>query len=169
MIRDEEVFKIGILGRTHGVKGELNFQFTDDVFDRVDADYLLLKLDGILVPFFIDEYRFRSNSTALILFSDIDSSEKSQKLVGREVFFPYSLCDVAKKDTFEFTDLIGFSIDGVGKITGIDDYTENILFEVEDNNGKQILIPAVDELVEDVDYDNKVLKMNLPQGLVNLN
>ena len=51
MIKEEEVYKIGKLGKTHGVKGEISFLFDDDVFDRVDADYLVLMIDGILVPF----------------------------------------------------------------------------------------------------------------------
>ena len=59
MIRKEEVYKIGRLGKSHGVKGEVSLQFTDDVFDRVEAEYLILDIDGILVPFFMEEYRFR--------------------------------------------------------------------------------------------------------------
>ncbi|MDO5447510.1 MAG: ribosome maturation factor RimM [Prevotellaceae bacterium] len=169
MIRDDEVYKIGVIGKTHGVKGELNFTFTDDVFDRVDADYLILRIDGILVPFFIDEYRFRSDDRALIIFNDIDSTEKAQSLVGIEVFFPYALSDKAKDDTISFNDLIGFTIEGIGTITGIDDYTDNILFEVKTDNEKQILIPAVDEFVEYVDYDKRIIKVNLPEGLLDLN
>ena len=64
MIKQEEVYKIGKLGKPHGVKGEINFLFDDDVFDRVDAQYLILDIDEILVPFFMEEYRFRSDSTA---------------------------------------------------------------------------------------------------------
>ena len=56
MIKAEEVYKIGRLGKAHGVKGEVSFQFDDDIFDRVDADYLVLDIDGILVPFFMEEY-----------------------------------------------------------------------------------------------------------------
>ena len=66
MIRREEVYKIGKLGKPHGVKGEVSFMFDDDVFDRVDADYLVLDVDGILVPFFIEEYRFRSDESSFI-------------------------------------------------------------------------------------------------------
>ena len=40
MIKKEEVYKIGRIGKTHGVKGEVTFNFDDDVFDRVDAEYL---------------------------------------------------------------------------------------------------------------------------------
>ena len=60
MIRKEEVYKIGIFNKPHGIHGELSFTFTDDIFDRVEAEYLICLLDGIFVPFFIEEYRFRS-------------------------------------------------------------------------------------------------------------
>lgn len=69
MITPDDVFQIGRLGRPHGVKGEITFQISDDVFDRVDAEYLLLELDGILVPFFMEEYRFKSDETVLMKFA----------------------------------------------------------------------------------------------------
>ena len=73
MIKQEDVYRIGRLGKPHGVRGELSFQFEDDIFDRVDADYLILDIDGILVPFFIEEYRFRSNEICLLKLCDIDT------------------------------------------------------------------------------------------------
>ena len=66
MIKKDEIFKIGIFNKPHGVKGEVSFTFTDDIFDRVDCEYLVCLLDGIFVPFFIEEYRFRSDTTALV-------------------------------------------------------------------------------------------------------
>ena len=56
--KEEEVYKIGLFNKPHGIHGELQFTFTDDIFDRVDCDYLICLLDGIFVPFFIEEYRF---------------------------------------------------------------------------------------------------------------
>ena len=53
MIREEDVYRIGKIGKPHGVKGEVTMMFSDDVFDRVDAEYVVLMLDGILVPFFM--------------------------------------------------------------------------------------------------------------------
>lgn len=44
MIRQEEVYRIGRLGKTHGVKGEVTLLFDDDIFDRVDCDYLILEV-----------------------------------------------------------------------------------------------------------------------------
>ena len=78
MIKAEEVYKIGRLGKAHGVKGEVSFQFEDDIFDRVDADYLVLDIDGILVPFFMEEYRFRSDTVCLVKFKGVDTQQRAQ-------------------------------------------------------------------------------------------
>ena len=88
MIRREEVYKIGRLGKTHGVRGEISFLLDDDVFDRTDADYLILDIDGILVPFFIEEYRFKTDSNALMKFDGIDTQERARELTGCDVYFP---------------------------------------------------------------------------------
>ena len=45
MITREELIRIGRFNKPHGVKGELSFTFTDDIFDRVDCDYLICRLD----------------------------------------------------------------------------------------------------------------------------
>ena len=41
MIRPEEVYKIGMFNKPHGIGGELQFTFTDDIFDRVEAEYVV--------------------------------------------------------------------------------------------------------------------------------
>ena len=63
MIERDELIKIGRFNKPHGVKGELSFTFTDDVFDRTDCPYIVCEIDGIFVPFFIEEYRFKSDTT----------------------------------------------------------------------------------------------------------
>ena len=88
MIKKEEVYKIGMFNKPHGIHGELSFTFTDDVFDRVDCDYLICLLDGIFVPFFVEEYRFRSDSSALVKLEDIDSAEQARKFTNVDVYFP---------------------------------------------------------------------------------
>ena len=169
MIRQEEVYKIGKLGKTHGVKGEISFLFDDDVFDRVDADYLVLDIDGILVPFFMEEYRFKSDSNALVKFEDIDTQERAQQLTGTDVYFPRALAD-SDEDSLSWAAIVGYDIadaqtgQSVGKIAAIDDSTQNILFELED--GK--LIPASEELITAIDKENRTITIDIPDGLLDL-
>ena len=170
MIKEEDVYKIGRIGKTHGVKGELSFFFDDDVFDRADADYLVLRVDGILVPFFLEEYRFRNDSVALLKFEDIDTQQRAAELTGCDVFFPRSLTPADGDGDLTLASLVGFSIvdaatgTTIGTIADIDDSTVNTLFELEDG----MLIPAVDELVTDIDTTRRQITMQLPDGLLTL-
>jgi len=169
MIRQEEVYKIGKLGKTHGVKGELSFLFDDDVFDRVDADYLVLDLDGILVPFFIEEYRFRSDSNVILKLEGVDTQERARELTGTDVYFPLSLVD-DDEAPLSLNFLVGFELidaasgKSIGRIASIDDQTANLLFELEDGT----LIPANDDLITHIDKDLRQIILDLPEGLLDL-
>lgn len=169
MIKKEEVYKIGRIGKAHGVKGEVSFNFDDDVFDRVDAEYLILEVDGILVPFFMEEYRFRSDSTALVKFEDIDTQDRARELTNCDVYFPRDLAD-DEEEVLTYSFLVGFDIieastgKKVGTIASVDESTLNILFELEDG----MLIPASEELITDIDKDNKTITIALPEGILDL-
>lgn len=173
MITQEEVYKIGRIGKPHGIKGEVHFSFDDDVFDRVDAEYLILEIDGILVPFFMEEYRFRGESSALVKFCDIDSQDKARELTNCDVYFPYKLTD-EDPENIRWTQIIGFQLinvsnqQSIGTIIGIDDNTINILFEVETQDKRNILVPANEELIEEINTDNKYISIQLPEGLLEL-
>ena len=88
MIRNEEVFKIGYISKHRGLRGEVELVFTDDCFDTGTADYLVLDMDGILVPFFWEEYSFKNQDTAILKLEQIDTEEQARRLVGHSVFYP---------------------------------------------------------------------------------
>ena len=169
MIRKEEVFKIGVINKPHGVKGEVSFTFTDDLFDRVDCDYLILLMDGILVPFFIEEYRFRSDNVALVKFEDIDTAEQARRFTNVEVYFPKKYMD-EEEDVTSWNFFIGFRVEDVrhgylGEITNVDDSTLNVLFAIE-KDGEELLLPAHEEFIIDLDRERKVIKVDVPDGLI---
>lgn len=169
MIKEDEVYKIGQITRTHGVKGEVSLCFTDDVWDRADADYVVLLIDGILVPFFIEEYRFRSDTVALIKFEGYDTSEASATLCGCEVFFPFSLTPEANpEEEYTWRYFTGFQLFEedhglLGTIEHVNDSTQNILFQV-----GELLIPAAEDFITDIDHQSRRITMRLPSGLLDL-
>ena len=169
MIRKEEVYKIGRLGKVHGIKGEISFLLDDDVFDRVDADYLVLDVDGILVHFFIEEYRFKTDSNVLMKFDGIDTQERARELTGCDVYFPRALAE-SDEDNLSWAEMIGYSLvdaqsgQKIGTIAAVDDSTINILFELEDGR----LIPASEELITNIDTQKHQIEINLPEGILEL-
>ena len=172
MIRKEEVYKIGVINKPHGVKGEVSFTFTDDLFDRVDCDYLVLLLDGIFVPFFIEEYRFRSDTTALVKFEDVDTVEKARMFTNVEVYFPVKYLEEEDDDdtipTWNY--FVGFKVEDInhgylGDITHVDDSTMNILFVIE-KDGDELLIPAHEEFIVGLDKKQRKIQVEIPEGLL---
>lgn len=170
MIKDSEVYKIGIVGKAHGIKGELSIQIDDDVFDRVEAEYLVLKLDGIMVPFFMEEYRFKSDEVVLVKFEGIDTQERARELTGVEVFFPRALAEQDEESELSYAALVGFTLvdnatqKSVGTIAYVDEQTINIMFELTDGR----LIPASEELIIGIDAEKKEIEMIIPEGILDL-
>lgn len=170
MIKQDDVYKIGRIGKPHGIKGELTMMVEDDVFDRVEGEYLILLIDGILVPFFIEDYRFRSEQSALVKFCDIDTQERASELTGCDVFFPRSLSDSDDTDTLTWQEAIGYQVADnnsgktLGTISYIDTSTANTLIELD--NG--MLIPAAYEIIKDINTEQRLITMSLPEGLMEI-
>lgn len=172
MIKESEIFKIGKFTKPHGIKGEIAFAFDNDVFDRVDCPYLICHIDGIFVPFFVTEYRFKGKETALITFEDIDNDEKAHRLAGLEVYFPrkYFEEDEMPEIDYSWNFFIGFkAIDNaygeLGVIEEVDEKTINTLFLIR-NGENEYIVPATEDFIAEVDPKNKVVHFNLPDGLL---
>ena len=169
MIAEDEVYRIGRISHTHGVHGEVSMTFTDDVWDRAEAEYLILRIDGILVPFFMEEYRFRSDTTALIKFQAYDSADAARELCGADVYFPHALTPQrAEGEAYTWKYFTGFRVVAedrgeLGTIDYVDDSTANVLFQV-----GEYMIPAAEEFIRSVDHQGRVLLMSLPEGLLEI-
>ena len=171
MIEPREVIKIGKVTKTHGVSGELSCTFINDIFGEDDAPYLVADIDGIFVPFFIEEYRFKSDVTALIKFEDIDDTDSAKLLLGRELYFPMKY--LSDEDVNNFGEgLVGYKIYSnkslIGTVSAVDDTTANILFSIITESGDEILIPATDDFVESIDENKREIIMSLPEGLLEI-
>ena len=150
----------------------MQFTFTDDIFDRVEAEYIVCLLDGIFVPFFIEEYRFRSDTTALMKLEGIDTAERARMFTNVEVWFPVKHADDTESEELTWNYFVGFRMEEIhyghlGEVTDVDTSTLNTLFVI-NHNGNELLIPAQEEFITDIDRKHKVITVSLPAGLINL-
>lgn len=170
MIREEEVIYIGRITRYRGIIGEVELQFTNDAFDRGEAEYLVLNRDGILVPYFWEEYRFKNDSTVILKLMNIDTEAAAKRLVGAEVFYPAAAICEEDADTLpSLKALVGFEVSdqqgrSLGRITDVDDSSVNILLLLSSGH----LIPYHDDFLLHYDLQKKVLQLNLPEGILDL-
>ena len=177
MITRDELIAIGHYNKPHGVAGEISA--------TVDVDWELLRelsclvsdIDGIFVPFFVNAIRPKSGDTVLLTIDGIENEKDVARLVNRDIYalkrdYRQESID-ADADGYPLDFFIGFELqdsDGswVGEITDVDEQTENAIFIVE-RDGSDLMVPASDDLIVEFDEDKKLMVMDLPTGLLDLN
>ena len=167
MIHPSDLLPVGETGKTHGLKGEINCEFTKD-FDMESCTYFVFEMDGILVPFFIEDYRFRNDDTALVIFSGLKSESDVRELSGKTIYVNKEMMIEEDDDELTAYSMIGFTLvnekgENLGVINGVDDQTENILFELGEH-----LIPVASVEILGLDVENKVAVVEIPEGLLDL-
>lgn len=185
MITTDQVFQIGRLTRTHGIHGEMELQFTDDAFDRGEAEYVVLLIDGIFVPFFFESYRFKNNEAALIQFVDIKSEREARRLVGLPVYYAHdALPEDEEPELRSLQGIVGFTVllpdlaattdetqlatRELGEVAQVIPQGDSTLFIVNTDEG-EVYIPYHDDFLLDYNLRARYLVLQLPEGVLELN
>lgn len=177
MITREELIAIGHYNKPHGVVGEISATVDVDVDVLRALSCLVSDIDGIYVPFFVNGLRPKTADTVLLTIDGITSEQEAARLVNHDIFAlkrDYRQeSDDAMADGYPLDYFIGFDLvdnDGtrVGTICDVDEQTENAIFVVE-RDGDEVMVPATDELIVEFDLDRKVITMDLPTGILELN
>lgn len=175
MILQKDIAAVGRLLKPHGINGELVVMLDRDIPAWDELKCIILIMDGIPVPFFIEADRPKSAETDLITLEGIETEKEAQALCGKTVYVLKS--DLARSENdddeegFYADDLVGFTAfsdnsEKLGKIIGLDTSTENYLFIIETESGEQLLVPAVGEFIDGIDAEKKEVTFSLPEGLL---
>lgn len=177
MIADSDILPIGSFGKPHGVNGEINL-LTDCDIESLSC--VIVDIDGINVPFFFDSVRPRGTESYLVVIDGIGSDKDVSGLVNKKVFALKSELHSVEVDNgecegdgFYADDLIGYDVTDAeaglsGVIEDVDDSTDNVLFVVRTVEGRHVLIPVADEFISEIDVDKRLLKLDLPAGILEL-
>ena len=176
MITSKEISYIGKCFKPHGIKGEISASI--EVMNIEDLSCLIMDIDGIFVPFFMESYREKGLNTFLLKFEGIDSDEDVDLFSGKELYalnielsdeVDENLSDMIYLDELNVYSIAIESNIIIGQVVNYDNSTENPLFIDNDLSDKELLIPIVEEFIIKIDKTNKILTMDLPIGLMDLN
>lgn len=166
----QEYLEIGQIVNTQGLKGVVKVNpFTDDKkrFEKLKKIYVVQNTN--LIEYAIQEVKYFKNQVLLKL-KGIDSIEQAEKLKG--LYLKIDKKDAIKlpKDTYFIADLLGMKVktiegEDLGYIDDIFPTGSNDVYVVKDKEGKQILIPAIQDVIRTIDLENKVMTIKLIEGL----
>lgn len=164
--------EIGTIQRTHGVGGEFQVIWNDDFYlEEQNLESVFIEFDGIPVPFFIASIRPKGEDKALVKFDDIEDVDTADELVGLKMLIPAD--EITKSDELLMSDLVGYALcnaqnQHIGNIVDYQEYQSNSVFTVLHHSGKEVMIPATDELIVEFDTEKKIIIMEIPEGLIDL-
>lgn len=166
ILGEPEYILIGKLQRSHGVTGEIVFGVQTDFPERVTTGKTVF-LGNKHQPIKITGMRpFHNN--LLLMFEGIKNREEAALLTNQEVFVQTKDLPELAGGLYYHHQLIGQSAvleDGksIGKIREIIITGANDVYVVEDPEGHEILLPAVDSVILDIDLKNKTVKVKPPE------
>lgn len=167
----QEFLEIGQIVNTFGIKGFVKVvPFTDDVkrFDNLKTVYVNTKKE--IKEYEIEEVKYHKNMV-LIKFKGIDKIEDANLL--RESYLKVDRKDSIplEEDAYFIVDLIGLEVyteEGtlLGKLEDIFNTGSNDIYVVKDELGKQVLLPAIADVIKEINLENKKIVVHLLNGLV---
>ena len=170
----ELYISVGKLGKPHGISGACRFIFQRELRSKKKfPDHLLIIEKGTYLPWFIKEVEWITFNSGFVLFEEITTPEKAKLYSGSELFLSEKNTeDFFKNDVGEYDYLIGFkaSDEEAGNIGTILEMIENpgqILCAI-DNDGKQVIVPFVEDFIVEIDKRKKKIMFSLPSGLLDL-
>lgn len=130
-------------------------------------------VDGLVVPLYAEKSERRGRTGAYMAFADIDTPQRAAEFVGTELYFP-AVTAVGEEDGDEvyFEDMVGFAakFSGhklTGTVVGFVDSEHNPLFTLS-VDGREVFVPAADDLIEKFSVKKREVTFDLPEGLLEL-
>jgi 16S rRNA processing protein RimM len=167
----QEYLEVGQIVNTNGLKGLLKINpFTDDItrFERLKTIFIEHKKE--LLEFEIESVRYQKKQVLLKL-KGIDTIEEAEKY--REDYLKINRNKEEKlpEDTYYIVDLIGLDIyteggELLGKLDDVFSTGSNDVYVVKNSEGKQILLPAISDVIKNIDLEQKKIVVNLIEGLL---
>ena len=167
-----DCFFFGKVTKTHGLKGEMTIKLdVANPADFKDLRYLLIEERGSLIPYFIESQKITGDKM-FVQLQDVKKMEQAIVFLGKAVFLPNELMPQLEEDEFYYNEIIGFKLidevkGEIGAISDVLEYPTQAVIQVM-KDGKEILIPIHDDIIQKVDKKAKTLTVKAPEGLIDM-
>ena len=165
--------QIGKIAAAHGVNGDITIAHYITNTNKIkDIDVLMIEVwNNSFIPFFIEEIDSITHDSFLVKFEEINSREEAKKFINKNVYlYNENLLQTHSQSEWEY--LIHFTIFNqnnlkIGEIKDVFENSMQILLEVEYQD-KIIQLPLHQNLILKLDEKQKIIKINIAEGLLEM-
>lgn len=171
-----DLLKIGKIKEPFGLKGHVRvFLFSDDYswFDQITKIYV--SINGKREDLTIENFRLEAKG-AVVLFKEIKDRNRAEDIVGSELYLEKTFFKSSDHDKPFLIELLNFKVidKAVGEIGYVQSFNSNgaqdlLVVALASQQDVLVEIPFVDDYVVKLDRKSKVIEMELPEGLLDIN
>ncbi len=165
-------FYLGKITKKHGFEGRLHiFLDTDEPWEYENLEVVFVDISGNLVPYFIESINLNGNK-ALVNFMDIDSGDKADSLLGKDMYLPMSQLPKLTGNRFYYHEaknmlVIDKNHGEIGMVATVLEYPNQSVFQVF-HNDKEVLIPISKEIIKKFNRKENKILIEAPEGLLDI-
>ena len=169
----EQYLRVGVVSSTHGLKGEVKVFPTTDDKNRFDyLDYVFLDEDHAHRKLEIESARY-FKQMVILKFKGYDKIEDIEKFKGCDLYVDRENAVPLEEGEYYIADLIDMKVitdDGeeLGVILDVMETGANDVYVVKSEKYGEVLIPAIEQCILDVDVESNIMKVRLLPGLLEL-
>ena len=165
--------KVGKIVNTHSLKGEIKVisstDFEEERFKK-GSKLLITRGNQLIREVVVQSYRNHKNFL-LVKFEGIDSVEEAEKLKNLQIKIDSDEVGELEENEFYFHQIIGCEVfdendKNLGEIIDILTPGANDVWVIKGENGKEILIPYIEDVVKKIDITNKKVNIEVMEGLI---
>jgi 16S rRNA processing protein RimM len=169
----DDFYYLGRIQKAYGNKGHvIAFLDVDDPSEYADLKMVFIGIDDDRIPFFLQSFKVHVKKQVVLLFEDSNSIEDASIFEGKEMYLPLDQLPKLHGKKFYYHEITGFRVmdalhGNIGTVKSVLDLPVQSLLQI-DHGGKEILIPITDEIILKVDRKKKEIKINAPEGLIEI-
>ena len=165
--------KVGKIVNTHSLKGEVKVisstDFEEERFKK-GSKLLITRGNQLIREVVVQSYRNHKNFL-LVKFEGIDSVEEAEKLKNLQIKIDSDEVEELEENEFYFHQIIGCEVfdendKNLGEIIDILTPGANDVWVIKGENGKEILIPYIEDVVKKIDITSKKVNIEVMEGLI---
>ena len=167
----EELFRVGVISNTHGIRGEVKvYPTTDNVRRFDDLKEVILDTGKEQLILHVTSVKFFKNMV-ILKFKEFDNINDIIPYKGMDLLVTRENAIPLEEGEYYIADIIGSKVitdeDKIlGTLTDVLQTGANDVYVVKTKDGKEVLLPSIEECILDRDIENKIVKVHIMKGLL---
>lgn len=164
---------LGKITKVHGHEGAVNVRLERNISDSIpEMESVFIETDGRPVPFFIDNAEQPDPSSLRLRFEGYYSADKVREFIGCKIYMTESAPQL--KLVADPTSLVNYKVCGennttLGVIKEIIENPTQLLLNILSPSGRYFLLPLHEDLIREIDTENQIIYMVIPEGITDIN